>query len=511
MINDIFTSIRLKIAYKTNSFIYSFKTIPLIGKIIPDEFYAIEPLKKVFAIIFIIFKLLISYPIVYGGYVFLIYLLSGFTNTSFLFVFLVFSLLLSIIKPNSIKANRDSDYAVNGLHMSAKKYLITNYIYQTTITFCVLLLNLLIVCLLLELPIYFALILSLMHIGLKSITSNINIHCVHKRGIRIIYYIFIILLDGLLIYSFFKMKEFSDILLIIYTCFAIVFGIWSFLSILKFNKYRIVFKKLFAKQLSKKSLKEIEIDKINDIIEGKDITSDKHGYDLLHDLFVKRHAKILRKAARENTIILLIALVIIIAITIFIPHFRPYINKYIHKYCLYFLAIMYFFIQGEKICQAMFMNCDHAMLTFRIYRSPKVILAMFKRRLRTMISLNLLPSLIFGFGLMILLIITKEAHIYNIIFLPIAILFIGVFCSIHHLVFYYLLQPFNANTEQVSKSYGIAKTVSYVVCVYPALYIEDGISITLFCILSIIIAVLYTVISLYIVQHYAYKTFKIKY
>ena len=72
---------------------------------------------------------------------------------------------------------------------------------------------------------------------------------------------------------------------------------------------------------------------------------------------------------------------------------------------------MYFINRGEKLSKAMFMNCDHAMLTYRIYRNPRVILEMFKRRLKTTIGLNLIPAIILSIGCLIILIINNSTFI----------------------------------------------------------------------------------------------------
>ena len=65
----------------------------------------------------------------------------------------------------------------------------------------------------------------------------------------------------------------------------------------------------------------------------------------------------------------------------------------------FFVFIMYLINRSASVTQAMFMNCDHSMLTYRIYRTPKVILGIFKERLKTLILINLLPALLISLGL----------------------------------------------------------------------------------------------------------------
>ena len=156
----------------------------------------------------------------------------------------------------------------------------------------------------------------------------------------------------------------------------------------------------------------------------------------------------------------------------------------------------------------MFMNFYHSMLTYRIYRTPKVILGVFKERLKTLIILNLIPATAIGLGLVILLYLTGgTSNLYNYLILFISIISMSVFFSVHYLVMYYLLQPYNINTEIKNSTYTVVQGLTYFVAYYligkkiPTFYF--GILISSFCII-------YSLISLFIVYKYAPKTFKIR-
>ena len=98
--------------------------------------------------------------------------------------------------------------------------------------------------------------------------------------------------------------------------------------------------------------------------------------------------------------------------------------------------------------QAMFMNCDHSMLTYRFYRQPEAILKLFKARLKTLVKINLIPALVLACGLPFLLFVTGGTdNPLNYALLFVSILAMAVFFSVHHLVLYYLLQPYNVHME----------------------------------------------------------------
>lgn len=72
---------------------------------------------------------------------------------------------------------------------------------------------------------------------------------------------------------------------------------------------------------------------------------------------------------------------------------------------------------------------------YRIYRTPKVILGLFKERLKTLIVVNLLPTLIIAIALPVLLFITGGAdNVLNYFILFISIIAMSIFFSVHYLV-----------------------------------------------------------------------------
>ena len=78
----------------------------------------------------------------------------------------------------------------------------------------------------------------------------------------------------------------------------------------------------------------------------------------------------------------------------------------------WFVFVMYIINRGTVVTQSMFMNCDHSMLTYRFYKTPKVILALFKERLKTLIKIIYYQTIVISIGLPILLYITGGTDNY---------------------------------------------------------------------------------------------------
>ena len=237
-------------------------------------------------------------------------------------------------------------------------------------------------------------------------------------------------------------------------------------------------------------------------------TSNKTGFAYFHDLFVKRHRKILTEAVKKQSVVIILILLAVIIAIYLNNDFKAKTNELLLSYLPYFVFIMYLLNRGTTVTQAMFMNCDHSMLTYRIYRTPKVILGIFKERLKTLIKINCLPAFLVGGGLALLLYISGGTdNILNYLSLFLSIIAMSIFFSVHYLVMYYLLQPYNVNTEMKSSTYRVVQAITYLVSYYmiklklPTL--SFGIAMVIFCIS-------YSLISLIIAYKYAPKTFKLR-
>ena len=168
---------------------------------------------------------------------------------------------------------------------------------------------------------------------------------------------------------------------------------------------------------------------------------------------------------------------------------------------------MYFINRGQKITQTMFMNCDHSMLTYRFYRQPHAVLSLFKERLKTLIKLNIIPGFIMALGTVLLLYATGGASIIDYAITFTTIISMSIFFSVHYLVLYYLLQPYDVNLEVKNPAFLTICSMTYFVC-YMAIKIK--LPIIAFGTFMILFTIIYSVISLYLAYRFATKTFKLR-
>ena len=111
-------------------------------------------------------------------------------------------------------------------------------------------------------------------------------------------------------------------------------------------------------------------------------------------------------------------------------------------------------------------------------------------------------------GLPILLFVTGGTD--NIINYPIIFLTVismSIFFSVHYLVLYYLLQPYNKSLEMKSTTYSLISSFTYFICYWAA-----GVKLPtlVFGSLMILFSLIYVGVSLIIAYRQAPKTFKIR-
>ena len=169
---------------------------------------------------------------------------------------------------------------------------------------------------------------------------------------------------------------------------------------------------------------------------------------------------------------------------------------------------MYAINRGTGFTKALFMNCDHSLLTYSFYKQPKFILKLFQIRLLEIIKINLLPALVIGGGLPILLYIsggTDNPLNYAVLF--ISILCMSVFFSVHYLTIYYLLQPYNAGTEMKSGTYQIVMSATYFICFF---FMQIKLPTLIFGLMTIAFCILYCIIACLLIYKFAPQTFRLR-
>lgn len=520
MISTFFLSFRLKNAYRVNSILYSLKQLPIIKRILPEKLYGVRGLKILGNIISAIWEFIMIFL---GKFLYIAFMIAAMlgiyqTNSAatFLHIFFFLTICGGLMNTYLFDPTKDKYYAMFLMNMDAKEYTISNYLYQMIKVLIGFLPFTCFYGMSVALPLWIMILCPIFVMMVKTFINSLSL-IDFKRTKKVknenlpTSVVWILLL--VLLVCAYALPYISIVmptwLFLIFFVLSLGLGIFGFYQIFHFPYYRFLYKQLLTNaplvidQTSIRrdaSLSQIELD--------TSLNSTKEGFSYFHELFVKRHRKILTKAIKKQTIVL-VGIAIVMSFLVKVnASVASTTNHLMLVFLPYFVFIMYMLNRGTTLTQAMFMNCDHAMLSYRIYRKPNVILGLFKERLKTLIGLNLIPATVIGFTLALLLFLSGgTSNVYNYFVLFFSILAMSVFFSVHYLVMYYLLQPYNVHTEMKSSTYSVVQGVTYFVCYYmmqlrlPTFYF--GLSVSAFCIL-------YSLLSLWFAYRLAPKTFKLR-
>lgn len=520
MISTFFLSFRLKNAYRVNSILYSLKQLPIIKRILPEKLYGVRGLKILGNIISAIWEFIMIFL---GKFLYIAFMIAAMLGiyqsnsaATFLHIFFFLTICGGLMNTYLFDPTKDKYYAMFLMNMDAKEYTISNYLYQMIKVLIGFLPFTCFYGMSVGLPLWIMILCPIFVMMVKTFINSLSL-IDFKRTKKVknenlpTSVVWILLL--VLLVCAYALPYISIVmptwLFLIFFGLSLGLGIFGFYQIFHFPYYRFLYKQLLTNaplvidQTSIRrdaSLSQIELD--------TSLNSTKEGFSYFHELFVKRHRKILTKAIKKQTIVL-VGIAIVMSFLVKVnASVASTTNHLMLVFLPYFVFIMYMLNRGTTLTQAMFMNCDHAMLSYRIYRKPNVILGLFKERLKTLIGLNLIPATVIGFTLALLLFLSGgTSNVYNYFVLFFSILAMSVFFSVHYLVMYYLLQPYNVHTEMKSSTYSVVQGVTYFVCYYmmqlrlPTFYF--GLSVTAFCIL-------YSLLSLWFAYRLAPKTFKLR-
>ena len=519
MLNILKMSLKIDTMYAINSFIYTLKKLPIFKDLFVCN--GIYKSKKAKSIIGFLGVLLSSIRIVLSKvlYIFIIYLIANFiskdgTNSIFIHIYFFLTILGIYINNKLLSTSTKKYFSIVLFNMDAKKYLKTDLLFNTTISFII---NFITIYILIGFK--YGVILSLFSLLSRLIGEAISIKYYKKHNYLAISNMTIYwpILIGLLLVGALPfiniIISFKYILLV--TILFIPLAIISYIYINSVKDYKLIYKKLNTinkvmndeeeKIYNRQSFVEV---KDKDKYISSDKLKNKKGYDLFNTIFFERHREILLRSAKNYSMIALGLIVVFIYLVCTDNNISVNVNKFILNRISWFVLIMYFINRGAIITQAMFYNCDHSMLTFNFYRDPKVILSLFKKRLEILTKINLIPASVMAIGVVILLYLTGgSSNIITYVSVPIFILSLSIFFSTHYLVLYYLLQPYNKYMKIKSISYSIATSLTYLFSYYITKLVVPSVLFTVF---GVIFSILYVSISLLLVYKFAPRTFRIK-
>lgn len=524
MFDTFACAFRLKNTYRTNAILYWLRSLPGLKRLLPVSLYARPGLKRFANLLALLWEVVSAFlgKALYLGL--MVFLVSGQLGrapaNTFVHLFFFLTLAGGFMNTFLFDPSRDKYYAMFLLRMDARAYTLATYFYflfkmlagflPFTLLFGLASGVSLGVCLLMPLFVCAvklcmgAFILWDCRTGERVRSENLPTALVWCAAAVLIAAAYGLPALGITL---------GGQLFTVFCVPALVGAVFAARYVVRFAHYRQVYRTLldpsaFAINSSDASAQALRSTYQKKLDADLTQTSRAHGYRYFNELFMKRHSRLLTRSAKRIALVETVILGALLAACLLVPEVSQQVNELMLTFLPYFLFILYLVNRGQGITLAMFINCDHSMLTYRFYRQPKVILALFRERLKYVIAINLLPAGVIALGLPLLLFATGgTTQPLNYLALFVSILSMSVFFSVHWMVMYYLLQPYDLNLKAKSPAFSVVNMLTYVVC-YVAIgkrlpTLAFGTAVTVFCIL-------YVLAALVLAYRLAPRTFKLR-
>ena len=522
MLKTLRLSFSLKNTYRVNGILHSLKQIPLLGRLLPAALYQVRGL-KIFANVLSILWEFVS--VFLFKFIYFLTMVCGLgilyrnapSQLTFLHILLFLTLIGSYMNTSLFDPTRDKYYAMILMRMNARSYTLVNYGYALLKTVVGFLPFTILFGLDRGVPLWLCLMIPFCVAGVKLTVAAYSLRDYEKNG-----YVrnenklqkFAWLLTGALLALAYIPPAVGVVLpLEVSAALWLVWipaGIISLRRVVTFRYYREINQELLSQMLTqmdtvKKAAKTASEKAIS---ADASITSRKKGFEYLNELFIKRHRKILWKSTTRIANICAFLCCGVLLLMLLLPETKADINQMVMTWLPYFAFIMYMINRGTSFTQALFMNCDHSLLTYSFYKQPGFVLKLFQIRLREIMKINAVPALVIGVGLSLILYVSGGTdNPLNYVVLLVSVLAMSLFFSIHYLTIYYLLQPYTAGTEMKSGTYRIVMILTYAAC-YAMMNLR--LPILVFGAACIAFCVLYSIVACILVYKFAPKTFRLR-
>jgi len=446
-----------------NRVIFYIKRLLLVGKRIPDRLYGDSELKMIATVIVGILNVLrkLIGKAIYIGLMMVLPLMLFFKGiqrpdypAAFLQLFFFLSLIAGTVSISALlEANRHKYICIKLMRFNARDYVIPTLFAKHTANFIYFLPSVLLTYALLGGKVLHGLLLLLLMTAFRLSFEAVQLLIYDKRNILInkrylIQWLVIIpsLAAAYLPLFYHSVWPVGRVLFSLPVFLLLIAGAAAGVAyILNYPDYKRViaatlklddimvdFSKMKGEAIfSNVKMKEEDFSK-ESLRSGK--FEKKRGYEYLNALFFERHRKLLEKPILNRLAIIGAVLAAGISISLFFPKAVEQLENNLLSILPSFVFIMYFISLGDRICKAMFYNCDISLLRYSFYRRKDIILRSFMVRLRKVVVLNLIVGIAICAALYILVSVAGISFRWmDLMLFTISILCLSVFFSVHHL------------------------------------------------------------------------------
>lgn len=537
MINAVKQVFRVQAAMSCNRVLFWLKKIPLVKRLFPDAVYGATESKQILMTVVEVFKILSYFA---GKFIYLflccflpvVLLVEDAGQRWPMFVSILFFMSFFVgcfLQSGILTASLVKYTCVRQMGMSARACLAAtggrDHV-QMLITFTP---ALMVCALMLGQSVWAGLLLSLELAGARAIGEFLHVFLyvkTEKQPGKNTWFIIALCMAGLALAFLPPLMEIAlpmDRFLFNPAVYIVLVGcgIWAALWLVRYPHYRaLVWKTCRAENVSTAAIKQNAAQAAFKDVQMKDadLTVEDgggriqglKGYEYLNALFFRRHRRLLVKPVRVELIGVGVVLLAGLIGSFLAPDITCGLVERLPAALPTFVFVMYIMCNtlGQRICKAMFYNCDISFLKYGWYREPKVILRNFAIRLRRVAGLNLLVAGAICLAILLPAILTGAAvPPLELGAFLLSILCLAVFFTVHPLFMYYVFQPYTSQLAVKNPFFGVLNGAVYMVCIL-CLQIKQPPH--YFAVIVLFATVAYSAVALLVVWKRAPKTFRVK-
>lgn len=530
----------LKTVMQVNVFLYYFKRLWVIGKVIPDQAYGLNSAKKVLTVLIAILMQIAGFAgkgLYLGVMVGLPFLFLGKNQImapgeQFLWMVHILFFMNCILGPlqdsQVFSVTRQKITCIKYMQMDASRYVQASLLFKYVPFFVYYLPFLVIAARITGGSVIQGMGLWLLLISFRMMGEALQVYLYDKKGFVLsrnmgfAWGVILIALAAAYLPLFLHLPQ-TVAPVIIHPAFVLLTAIaggacfyylmWGYKGYGKKLKQSIELKYLFSdamKQAKQSSFAEVEMKEKDLRISQEKVVKyqNRKGYAYMNAIFFARHR---RQLVRPIYYRLAVTAVILAGgIFLFVSDKNTAVNLSENLCVLlpYFVFIMYAMSVGDKSCRAMFYNCDISLLRYGYYRKPGTILQNFKIRLIRISLYNLIVGLALCLvAVSFCMICQTSLFTLDLLAFSVSIMLLAVLFTVHHLFLYYVFQPYSTGLDIKNPFFTAINSAMYFIC-FMCLKIKAGG--TGFTMAVLAFTICYIAVALVLVYRLAPKYFRIK-
>lgn len=535
MLRTINTLLTIRTSIRVNMLIYYIQKLPLIGKLIHESSYANLKLKKAASVVALLLTMLWGFAMRFAYIGILVYLpvvslgagLSAEQSLrQFVHIFAIISFVVaSVSSATVLEPKREKYVAVKLMRLSPAGYMKASLGYRY-VTFLVYLLPaLLLFEMLVGATITEAILLAVLITLWRIFAEYAHLKLFEKTGMVLIKHNVIIWSVIILGYAVAYLPlllnwvpSTETVLLSLPACLVIAAaGLVGAVKLARYPGYReavdaaskrddpLLNLGQMMSDAEKKSVSVKDSDyKVEPGQQGK--LESKEGYAYLNALFFVRHRSLIRGPVNKR---LAIIGIFGVAGAILMGLFQEQVQRLEWKIEGIFpmlAMLMYFMTVGEKVCKAMFYNCDLSLLRYSFYRNAAY--EHFRIRFGKVLGMNLSIAAALGMSLTVIAaLVGGEWFGRELLMIWICVIALSVFFTVHHLFMYYIFQPYSTELNVKNPLYYLVNMAVSAACGASIFLRVPG---SLLTGIILTLTLIYLLVAFVLVRKYGIRTFRVK-